>query len=212
MDLSANASTPAIDAATRWATWRWPGGSTPSSPSCRCRRRSGARYRALARRYARSRVGAPPAPAFPRVPAAARRATRTSGAQDLVEWELDGDPVAVLAPAVAETADRADFSRLALRALLAVRAIPGSRRRTRGRAELALAVGRVQVYEVLRPLERLFEHAAAEVRAAVMRGAAKVLPRALRPRAQGAGRPGAVGRRCGAALLRTTISWRRCRR
>jgi len=42
-------------------------------------------------------------------------------------------------------------------------------------AEASEAVGRVLAYEVLRPLERLFEHEAPEVRAAVMRGAARVL-------------------------------------
>ena len=35
VDLSANAYQAAIDAATRWAIWRWPGRSTPSSRSCR---------------------------------------------------------------------------------------------------------------------------------------------------------------------------------
>src|SRR5262249_61911423 len=41
-------------------------------------------------------------------------------------------------------------------------------------AQAAEAVGHVQAYEVLRPLERLFEHASPEVRAAVVRGAVKV--------------------------------------
>ena len=41
-------------------------------------------------------------------------------------------------------------------------------------AQAAEAVGHVQAYEVLRPLEKLFEHPAPEVRAAVVRGAVKV--------------------------------------
>ena len=53
-------------------------------------------------------------------------------------------------------------------------------------SELALTLGQGAVYEMLSPLERLYEHPAAEVRAAVLRGAAKSLtPAALASFARG---------------------------
>jgi hypothetical protein len=95
--------------------------------------------------------------------------------KDLVEWELDGDPVAVLARLVVELSltDR-KYARLALRAVLVATAPSFSLEDAQAASELALALGRTQVYDVLRPLERLFEHAAAEVRAAVMAGVGRV--------------------------------------
>ena len=93
--------------------------------------------------------------------------------QDLVEWELDGDPAAVLAR-LAVGSEQTVIARPALRALL-VCAEPGfSPTSVQGAATLAAQLGTVQAYEVLRPLERLYEHPAEEVRAAVMRAMAKI--------------------------------------
>jgi HEAT repeat protein len=80
----------------------------------------------------------------------------------------------VLARLVVERTDHVRFSRLALRALLLCSAPGFSRDDPRAAADLALALGRIQVYEVLRPLERLFEHASPQVRAAVMGGVGQV--------------------------------------
>ncbi len=131
------------------------------------------RYRTLAARYSGPVVEMPPAVAFPeylRRPGAYQDIWR----QDLVEWELDGDPLGVLARLVVERTDHVRFSRLALRALLLCSAPGFSRDDPRAAADLALALGRIQVYEVLRPLERLFEHASPQVRAAVMGGVGQV--------------------------------------
>ena len=132
------------------------------------------RYRTLATRYVTGNVPVLPATGFPdylRRPGAYQDVWR----QDLIEWELNGDPAAVLARLVVERTDHVRFSRLALRALLLV-ASPGfSPDEVGGGAELALALGRIQIYEVLRPMERLFENSpAATVRAAVMAGVGQV--------------------------------------
>ena len=130
--------------------------------------------------------------------------------QDLVEWALDGDPTAVLArwmtgadggrPPDASPEER-KASRLALRAILLASAPTFSLEDARATAELALALGRTQLYQVLRPLERLAEHGAPEVRAAVMGGAAARLQRPqLQPCAKGPRRPVAARRGRGAAL------------
>ena len=128
------------------------------------------RYRELAERHAGARPGGATAAGFPeylRRPGAYQDVWR----QDLIEWELGGEPVAVLARLVVERTDHVSFSRLALRALL-VASVPGfSIVNAAAAAELAGALGRIQVYEVLRPMERLYEEAeSSEVRAAVMAG------------------------------------------
>jgi hypothetical protein len=133
-----------------------------------------ARYQALAARGGGLTPGLAPAPGFPEL---LRRATayHDVSRQDLVEWELDGDPVAVLARLVVELSvtDR-KYARLALRAVLVASAPGFSLDDPRAAAELALALGRTQVYEVLRPLERLYEPGGPEVRAAVMSAVARV--------------------------------------
>jgi hypothetical protein len=168
-DLSENALHAGIDAATALGDLPQCGrlyaalAALPLAPKKR------ARYRTLAARYAGPAIEMPPAVAFPeflRRPGAYQDIWR----QDLVEWELDGDPIGVLARLVVERTDHARFSRLALRALLLCSAPGFSRDDPRAAAELALALGRIQVYEVLRPLERLFEHPSPQVRAAVMGG------------------------------------------
>ncbi|HEY8927177.1 MAG TPA: HEAT repeat domain-containing protein, partial [Polyangia bacterium] len=132
------------------------------------------RYRTLARRYAGARSDAPTGSGIPEY-------LRRSGAyqdvwrQDLIEWELDGDPVAVAAGLVVDRVDHLRFSRLALRALLIAGGGGFSREDTARAAELAIALGRVQVYEVLRPLEKLFQQTVSpEVRTAVMTGVGQV--------------------------------------
>ena len=87
---------------------------------------------------------------------------------DLIEWEFDGEPVAVLARLIAEKSDRPIFTRPGLRALLMFADASYSPANLSAVADAAEAVGGVLAYEMLRPLERLFEHEAAEVRAAVM--------------------------------------------
>ncbi|HEY2901571.1 MAG TPA: HEAT repeat domain-containing protein [Polyangia bacterium] len=174
-DLSENALHAGIDAATSAGELSLCGrlytqlAALPLTPKKR------ARYRVLAQRYGGVTVESPPAPALPEY-------LRRSGAyqdvwrQDLIEWELDGDPKAVLARLVVDRTDHARFSRLALRALLLC-AAPGDEQAANdpvATSEVAMALGRIQVYEVLRPLERLYLHASPQVRAAVMGGVGQV--------------------------------------
>jgi hypothetical protein len=132
------------------------------------------RYQTLAARYAGGHVPLPAPSGFPeylRRPGAYQDVWR----QDLLEWELDGDPAAVLARLVVDRTDHVRFSRLALNALLLVGAPGFSVEDPGSAAELALALGRIQIYEVSRPLERLYERAgSADVRAAVMTGVGQV--------------------------------------
>jgi len=174
LDLSANALQAAIDAATSLGDLALAGqiyAELAELPIADARRR---RYRSLARRYQTEPNRRLPAPAFPAV---LRRhdSYKDIWRDDLVEWELDGEPVAVLARLIAEKSDRPIFTRPGLRALLMFADAGYSPTNLAAVAEASEAVGRVLAYEVLRPLERLFEHEAPEVRAAVMRGAARVL-------------------------------------
>jgi tetratricopeptide (TPR) repeat protein len=131
------------------------------------------RYAALAARFRAKGERAPPGPSFPDY---LRRtdAYQDVWRQDIIEWELDGRPVPVLAYIVVERVDHAPFARAALRALLhcvdeAVNLDdPGAA------SDLAHALGAVQVYEVLRPLEHLGGHREARVRAAVMSAVSQV--------------------------------------
>ena len=132
------------------------------------------RYERLAKRYASARDTVPPPPGFPEY-------LRRAGAyqdiwrQDLIEWELDGDLVSVLSRLVVERTDHARFSRLALRALLHAGTPGDGRNDPAVAADLALALGRIQVYEVLRPLERMYEESSSpQVRTAVLTGVGQV--------------------------------------
>ena len=129
---------------------------------------------------AAARPDAAPSPPAPGFPPSLRSATayQDVSRQDLVEWELDGDPTGVLARLVVDLslADR-KYARQALRAVLVANAPGFSVDDARAASELALALGRVQVYEVLRPLERLFDHGAPPVRAAVMTAVGRVYNR-----------------------------------
>jgi hypothetical protein len=169
VDLSANALAAAIDAATSLADFGLCGrlyaelGELPLADKRRLR------YRSLARRYqAMLPEAAAPAPTFPEY---LRRADAYQDIwrQDLVEWELGGDPTAVLARFVVERPNN-NNARLALRALLVCNSPTFSVDSAASAAELAVALGRVPYYEILAPLEGLYRHSAPEVRAAVMRG------------------------------------------
>jgi hypothetical protein len=175
VDLSANAYHAAIDAASALGDLAFCGrvyAELAELPLAGQRRR---RYRALARRYDE--------PAAPRAPAPGlSKYSRRPDAdvypdvwiQDLVEWELDGEPTAVLVRMLAWLPERSAMARWALRALLTCNAPGFSLQDAASASELAVALGRVRYYQVLRPLERLYEHPAPEVRAAVMRGVAQV--------------------------------------
>ena len=94
--------------------------------------------------------------------------------QDLVEWELDGKPIPVLVHIIVDRVDHAPFARAALRALLHCVDEQVNLADAGAASDLAHALGAVQVYEVLRPLETLGLHAEARVRAAVMAAVSQV--------------------------------------
>lgn len=131
------------------------------------------RYAALAARMPAARERQLPGPAFPDY---LRRtdAYQEVWRQDLVEWELDGRPVPVLAHIVVERVDHPPFARAALRAVL--HAVDETVRLDEpgGAADLALALGNVQVYEVLSPLERLVARPEPRVREGVMKAVAQI--------------------------------------
>jgi hypothetical protein len=135
-----------------------------------------ARYLRLAERGPGGLTAPPPrAPGFPDY---LRRsdAYQDVSRQDLVEWALEGDPTAVLTRLVVGADGRGGepsfeerkVGRLALRGVLMANAPGFSLSDARATSELALALGKVAVYPVLRPLELLLEHDAPDVRAAVM--------------------------------------------
>ena len=132
------------------------------------------RYRLLARRYESELPRRLPAPVFPSV---MRRSEsyKEIWRDDLIEWELDGDPVAVMARLIADDADRTIYTRPALRALLKFADPSFSPTNLPALADAAEAVGAVPAHEVLRALMRLYEHEAPEVRTAVVRGPGKAL-------------------------------------
>ena len=93
--------------------------------------------------------------------------------QDLVEWELAGHPAWVLARLVVQPQALIATNRAALRALLVAADEDFSLENAGRSAELALALGEVMVYEVLRPIEELASHPAALVRAAAAAAAGR---------------------------------------
>jgi hypothetical protein len=168
IELAVNALHAAIDAATAAGDLGRCGrfyGELAALPLPEPRRE---RYLALAQRHDEPAGQHPPAAPFP------QHLRRTDAyldiwRQDLVEWELDGDPTAVLARLMVGS-EQTMITRPALATLLMC-ADPGFAAGTpRGAATLAAQLGTVQAYEVLRPLEKLYENPADEVRAAVMRG------------------------------------------
>ena len=131
------------------------------------------RYAALAGRFRAKGERAAPGPSFPDY---LRRtdAYQDVWRQDIIEWELDGRPVPVLAYIVVERVDHAPFARAALRALLHCVDENVTLDEPGAASDLAHALGAVQVYEVLRPLEHLGSHREARVRAAVMSAVSQV--------------------------------------
>ncbi len=126
------------------------------------------RYKALAQRHATSMASAVESPpsqhwrhedAYPEV-----------WLSDVVEWELDGNPQRVLVRLLVEPSALITARRAVLRALL-LALDPGSADPVQGRAELALALGRPMMYEVLRPLEELAADPTPLVRAAAVAAA-----------------------------------------
>ena len=172
VDLSANALQAAIDAASVLGDFALAGriyADLAELPLPDVRRQ---RYRSLARRYESEPTANAPLPPFPDV---MRRTESYQDVwrQDLVEWELDGDPIPVLARLLAED-DRLAYVRTAVQAILKCADAGFTLADPVVAADLAIALGRVQQYVVLRPLERLFEHADARVRVGVLRGLALV--------------------------------------
>jgi hypothetical protein len=176
VDLSENALHAAIDVAVSMDDHALVArlyGALAALPLAANRR---ARYQRLAARGAG--VLAAPPPKAPGFPSHLRRDTayHDPSQDDLVEWALDGDATAVLARfmvgvdrehAGASSDDRKAW-RLALRGLLVANAPSFSLQDVHASSEVALALGKLGVYQVLRPLEQLAAHAAPEVRAAVM--------------------------------------------
>jgi hypothetical protein len=132
------------------------------------------RYAALARRYRGAATES--LPAGQPFPEHFRRkyAYVDVWRQDLVEWELGGRPLPVLVQLVADRVDLVQSERHAVRALLLCGDERFSLSDPSSAAELALALGQVRAYPILRTLEPLAAHAAPRVRAAAMTAAAKV--------------------------------------
>jgi tetratricopeptide (TPR) repeat protein len=173
VDLSANALQAAVDAASALGDFALAGrvyADLAELPLPDVRRQ---RYRSLARRYESEPTFSVPSPAFPDV---LRRLDSYQDVwrQDLVEWELDGDPVLVLARLLAESGDHLTYVRPALQAILKSADAGFSLANPAAAAEMAVALGQVKNYVVLRPLERLFERPEPKVRADAMKGLALV--------------------------------------
>ncbi len=165
-------STPPSTRRPRSAIWRPAGASTPRWRSCRSARSGACATATLAQRYAAMpSEPRPPVVGSPSTCAAGQRAYPDIWRQDLIEWELGGDPSACSRGTSPSTPRRTSTLAPALLALLLC-SDPGfshGEREGGGRARRWRWAG-VQIYEVLSPLERLFEHPAPEVRAAVMGG------------------------------------------
>jgi hypothetical protein len=174
VDLSANALHAAIDAATALGDLESCGRLYAEMAELPLVEKRQTRYRLLAQRYAAMPPEVrPPAISFP------DHLRRTDvytdiWRQDLIELELGGDPSAVLARHVADHPPSYEHSRHALRALLLCGAPGFSTENVQAASELALTLGQGAVYEMLSPLERLYDHPAAEVRVAVLRGVGTV--------------------------------------
>jgi HEAT repeats len=132
------------------------------------------RYAALARRYRDAATES--LPAGQPFPEHFRRkyAYVDVWRQDLVEWELGGRPLPVLVQLVADRVDLVQSERHAVRALLLCGDERFSLADPASAAELALALGQVRAYPILRTLEPLAGHASPRVRSAAMTAAAKV--------------------------------------
>jgi hypothetical protein len=125
------------------------------------------RYATISERYSdttRQQLEAPPFPNYLKQP----HAYPEIWFMDLVEWEHDGDVGAVCASVVGDTSYPDVVRRRALNVLLDW-LDGGDQRDPRHLAAVAERLGDLQIYVVLRPLERLFEHPDVGVQRGVMR-------------------------------------------
>ena len=169
IDLSANAFHAAIDASTALGDLEACGRLYAEMAELPLGEKRCLRYRALAQRYAA--MPSEPRPPVVGFPEHLRRGDAYADIwrQDLIELELAGDPSAVLARHVAEHPLSSDHSRAPLLALLLCSDPGFSTENAKAAADLALTLGQGKTYEMLSPLERLYDHPAPEVRVAVMR-------------------------------------------
>lgn len=86
---------------------------------------------------------------------------------DVVEWEHDGDPASVCAAVIGEGRYPEPVRRRALNVMLSL--LEGRAADAAGLAQIAEALGDLQIYPVLSPLERLFDNPDARVQRGVMR-------------------------------------------
>jgi hypothetical protein len=175
-EIAENLLSAALDAATRLADLPLCGRMYGQLAALAIPPERKARYQALAERYGGVQPSPPAGPGLPEHLRSAG-AYQDIGWDDLVEWELDGAPRATLLLVMLGRTDHVRFVRLALRALLtAARPAGASAAPARAEADVQLcqALGRVQVYEVLRPLERMLESTTPVVRASVMSAAGQV--------------------------------------
>jgi hypothetical protein len=173
-EISENALVAAIDAAASAGDLGGVGRLYASLAELRLPPGRRERYAALARRY---RGAAPDSlPAGPAFPEHFRRryAYVDVWRQDLVEWELGGQPLPVLVQLVAERLDLVTSERHAIRALLLCAEERFSLADPGCASDLALALGQVRAYPILRTLEPLAGHPAPRVRAAAVTAAARV--------------------------------------
>lgn len=125
------------------------------------------RYTRIAERYretARHELEAPQFPNYLKQP----HAYPEIWFMDLLEWEHDGDVAAVCATVVGDTSYPDVVRRRALNVLLDALE-EGATADPERLAVIAERLGDLQIYVVLRPLERLFEHPAVEVKRGAMR-------------------------------------------
>jgi hypothetical protein len=131
--------------------------------------RAQARYRAIAERFAGAPAGGEAVvefPAYLRQP----HAYTDIWFVDLVEWEMGGDPASVASLIIGDLRYPDGFRRRALNVLLTTgdAAAAGTTEHPETLVRIATALGELQSYAALRPLEKLFEHGDPDVRRAAV--------------------------------------------
>ncbi|HEX2572278.1 MAG TPA: HEAT repeat domain-containing protein [Polyangia bacterium] len=126
------------------------------------------RYARVAERYADASEEPVEAAGFPDY-LRHQQAYPATWEQDLVEWELDGDPMAVCSFILGDAHYMNLSRRRALNVLLLHLESRSSAEEPSLLAQIAQTLGELQVYAVLRPLERLYEHPHLQVRRGVMK-------------------------------------------
>lgn len=176
-ELAENALAAALDAATSLGDLALLGTVYKSLANLPIDEGRVARYGSLAQRYGGSNEQSAPRDSQAALPFAfkSKGAYQDIAWQDLVEWELSGNVEATLALVMVERTDHLRFARAALVALLVAVENPQWRVDPKAARAVAQSLGDVEVYEVLAPLERLALHDSADVRAAAMTSAGKVL-------------------------------------